>query len=195
MELRELRAYAPVGEEPSPKSVAFRERSLACTLGGGCLLLTLVALGAGSIGVMVGRRGAPHRVAAPSRAPIAQPTASPTHAPTVMRAVTEGPILPPTPAPTRSPASEPTHRPTSAPSEAAVFCHHFSDPSSRWSGGTCSETSDQSSCELFSYPAGRCADQGYPHKCIGNYAIAFWYKDVDCATCTTPDTSEGVACS
>ena len=76
-----------------------------------------------------------------------------------------------------------------------MFCHHFSDPSSRWSGGTCSETSDQSSCELFSYPAGRCAAQGYPHKCIGNYAIAFWFKDVDCATCTTPDTSEGVACS
>ena len=88
--------------------------------------------------------------------------------------------------------SEPTRQ---AEISYAVFCHHFSDPSSRWSGGTCSETSDQSSCELFSYPAGRCADQGYPHKCIGNYAIAFWYKDVDCATCTTPDTSEGVACS
>ena len=81
------------------------------------------------------------------------------------------------------------------------MCYHLSAPSARWPGGTCFESEDQaddatgeSPCVMWGYPAGRCAPEGYPHKCIGNYGIPFWFKDVDCVTCTTPDTSEGTPC-
>lgn len=41
---------------------------------------------------------------------------------------------------------------------------------------------------------GTCKDAGYPHKCIGNYDIDFWFKGTDCGVCTREDDTDGAPC-
>ena len=77
-------------------------------------------------------------------------------------------------------------------------CCYYTSTSSQYSQGTCSQTSDLDTCELFgdTYTAGDCEHTaGYIHKCEGRYSITFWYKDEDCAVCTTPaDDGDGEPC-
>mmetsp|Transcript_18763 Transcript_18763/g.22480 ORF Transcript_18763/g.22480 Transcript_18763/m.22480 type:complete len:105 (+) Transcript_18763:96-410(+) len=77
--------------------------------------------------------------------------------------------------------------------QAEAVCHHTST-SHYFPAGTCSETEDVGTCNLYNYPSGSCDSAGYPHACVGNYEIVFWYKDEDCGKCKDP-SAQGKRCT
>ena len=116
--------------------------------------------------------GADARKPAPSSSPSAQPAPSPSPKPTV-----------PVPSPSPHTTPLPTRHP---PNPHQNGCYHLTESSAGQFGRTCQQTNDMSSCNLWNYPSGVCADQGYRHDCVGNYAIHFWTDDEHCAACTSP---------